>query len=47
MQIPPVPKTQHQQNTPCAQVEPVLGFTPAEIRKAEAEPKLTVEQLLE
>ena len=28
-------------------VEPVLGFTPAEICRAQAEPKLTVEQLLE
>ena len=27
-------------------VEPVLGFTPAEIRRAEAEPKLMVQQLL-
>ena len=25
----------------------MLGFTPAEIRRAQAEPKLTVEQLLE
>ena len=28
-------------------VEPVLGFTPAEIRRAQAKPKLTAEQLLE
>ena len=28
-------------------VEPVLGFTPAEIHRAQAKPKLTVEQLLE
>ena len=28
-------------------VEPVLGFTPAEICRAQAKPKLTVEQLLE
>ena len=27
-------------------VEPVLGFMPAEIQRAEAEPKLMVEQLL-
>ena len=28
-------------------IEPVLGFTPAEIHQAQAEPKLTVAQLLE
>ena len=28
-------------------VDPVLGFTLAEIRRAQAEPKLTVEQILE
>ena len=28
-------------------VEPALGFTPAEIRSAQNEPKLTVQQLLE
>ena len=27
-------------------VEPVLGFMPADIQRAEAEPKLTLEQLL-
>ena len=27
-------------------VEPVLGLTPADIQRAEAEPKLTLEQLL-
>ena len=32
---------------PTQTVEPVLGFTPAEICRAQAEPKLTVEQLLE
>ena len=32
---------------PTQKVEPVLGFTPAKIRRAEVEPKLTVEQLLE
>ena len=36
-----------QNSTPPTQiVEPVLGFTPAEIQRAEAEPKLTVEQFL-
>ena len=33
-------------NPPTQTVEPVLGFTPAEICRAEKEPKLTVEQLL-
>ena len=39
-----------QENTeipPTQMVEPVLGFTLAEIRRAQAKPKLTVEQLLE
>ena len=39
-----------QENTdspPTQTVEPVLGFTPAETCQAQAEPKLTVEQLLE
>ena len=35
-------------NTLCTQiVEPALGFTPVEIRCAQTEPKLTVQQLLE
>ena len=32
---------------PTQTVEPVLGFTPSEIRRAQAKPKLTAEQLLE
>ena len=28
-------------------VKPVLGFTPVEIHRAQAEPKLTVQQILE
>ena len=39
-----------QENTdspPTQTIEPVLGFTPAEICRVQAEPKLTVEQLLE
>ena len=39
-----------QENTdslPTQTIEPVLGFTPAEIRQTQVEPKLTVEQLLE
>ena len=35
------------ENPPTQTIEPVLGFTPAEIHLAQAEPKLTVEQLLE
>ena len=31
---------------PTQTVEPVLGFTPAEIHRAKKEPKLTIEQLL-
>ena len=35
-------------NTPPTQtVEPVLGFTPVEICRVQAEPKLTVQQILE
>ena len=33
--------------SPTQTVEPVLGFTPVEIYQAQAEPKLTVQQLLE
>ena len=41
-------QTSKDQNStlPTQIVEPVLGFMPAEIRRAEAEPKLMVEQLL-
>ena len=40
--------SQENTNTPPTQtVEPVLGFTPAEIHRAQAEPKITVQQLLE
>ena len=43
----PTHTPEHQNSTPPTQiVEPVLRFTPAEIRKAEAEPKLMLEQLL-
>ena len=39
--------TKPKNSTPPTQtVEPVLGFTPAEICRAEKEPKLTIEQLL-
>ena len=39
---------QENSNTPPTQtVEPVLGFTSAEIRRVQAEPKLTLQQILE
>ena len=39
--------TKPRNSTPSTQtVEPVLGFTPAEICRAEKEPKLTIKQLL-
>ena len=39
--------TKSKNSTPPTQtVEPVLGFTPAKIRRADKEPKLTIEQLL-
>ena len=43
----PTHTSKDQNSTPPTQiVEPVLGLMPAEIQRAEAEPKLTVEQLL-
>ena len=43
----PTHVTKPKNSTPPTQtVEPVLGFTPAEIHKADKEPKLTVKQLL-
>ena len=33
--------------SPTQTVEPVLGFTPVEIHQMQAEPKLTVQQILE
>ena len=38
---------EHGTSPPTQKVEPVLGFRPAEIHRAQAEPKLTIEQLLE
>ena len=38
---------EHGISPPTQMVEPVLGFTPAEIHRAQVKPKLTVEQLLE
>ena len=37
----------HIDSPPTHTIEPVLGFTPAEICRAQAEPKLTVQQILE
>ena len=37
----------HINSPPSQTVEPVLGFTPAEICQAQVEPKLTVQQILE
>ena len=37
----------HTDSPPTQTVEPVLGFTPAEICQTQAEPKLTVQQILE
>ena len=43
----PTHATKLKKSTPPTQtVKPVLGFTPAEIHRAEKEPKLTVKQLL-
>ena len=47
IQLPTCIPQKHDTSPPTQTVEPVLGFTPAEIRRAQAKPKLTVEQLLE
>ena len=47
IQLPTCIPQEHGASPPTQMVEPVLGFTPAEICRAQAEPKLTVEQLLE
>ena len=39
--------TESNNTLPTQTVEPVLGFTPVEIHRVQAEPKLTVQQLLE
>ena len=46
IQLPTHVSQEHGINPPTQTVEPVLGFMPADIRRAEAEPKLMVEQLL-
>ena len=47
IQLPTHTPQEHDLSLPTQMVEPVLGFTPVEICRAQAEPKLTVEQLLE
>ena len=47
IQLPTCIPEEHDVSPPTQTVEPVLGFTPAEIHRAQAKPKLTVEQLLE
>ena len=46
IQLPTHVPQEHGVSPPTQTVEPVLGFTPADIRRAEAEPKLMLEQLL-
>ena len=47
IQLPTHIPQENNESPPTQTVEPVLGFTTAEIHRAQAEPKLTVEQLLE
>ena len=47
IQLPTCIPQENSKSSPPQMVEPVLGFTLAEICRAHAEPKLTVEQLLE
>ena len=47
IQLPTRIPQENSKSPPTQMVEPVLGFTPAEIRRAQAKPKLTIEQLLE
>ena len=46
IQLPTCTPQEHSISPPTQMVEPVLGFTPADIKRAEAELKLTLEQLL-
>ena len=46
IQLPTCIPQEHGINPPTQTVEPVLGFTPADIQRAEAEPKRMLEQLL-
>ena len=47
IQLPTHIPQENSKSPPTQMIGPVLGFTPAEIGRAQAEPKLTVEQLLE
>ena len=47
IQLPTHIPQENSESPPTQMVEPVLGFTPAEICRAQVEPKLTVEQLSE
>ena len=47
IQLPTCIPQKHSVSPPTQMIEPELGFTPAEICRAQAEPNLTVEQLLE
>ena len=47
IQLPTCIPQENTDNPPTQTIEPVLGFTLAEIYRAQAEPKLTVAQLLE
>ena len=47
IQLPTCIPQENSKSPPTQMVEPVLGFTPAEIHRAQAKPKLTVEQLVE
>ena len=47
IRLPTHISTESNNTSPTQTVEPVLGFTPVEICQAQAEPKLTVQQLLE
>ena len=46
IQLPTCIPQEHGISPPTQMVEPVLGFMPADIQRAEAEPKLMLEQLL-
>ena len=47
IQLPTHIPQENSKSPPTQTIEPVLGFTPAEIHRAQTKPKLTVEQLLE
>ena len=47
IQLPTQTSQEYTESPPTQTIEPMLGFTLAEIHRAQAEPKLTVEQLLE